>query len=280
MKRINLGCGQRFHSEWLNIDFKSNHPEVVEADILKGLPFENGTFSVVYHSHLLEHFKKEQAVLFLHDCYRILAPEGCIRVVVPDLEQIVRCYLKQLEKASLHDDSINTDYDWIIIELLDQIVRDQPGGDMLQFILSNDLCNRSFIIERIGREGVKKIELAKKKKQNLNASWSDKLEVFFQKIKRWGYGKEILIRLLLGREDYQALKIGRFRKSGEIHQWMYDYHSLKSLLKQCGFVDIKRCIASESRIVDWQRFNLDTEPDGTLYKPDSLYMEATKSIQP
>ena len=35
-------------------------------------------------------------------------------------------------------------------------------------------------------------------------------------------------------------------------------------------------VASESRIPGWSEFHLDTEPDGTVYKPDSLNMEAVK----
>ena len=34
--------------------------------------------------------------------------------------------------------------------------------------------------------------------------------------------------------------------------------------------------ASESLIPGWTKFNLDTEADGTVYKPDSMYMEAVK----
>jgi hypothetical protein len=34
--------------------------------------------------------------------------------------------------------------------------------------------------------------------------------------------------------------------------------------------------ADESYITNWTSFNLDTEPDGSIYKPDSLYMEAVK----
>jgi hypothetical protein len=57
---------------------------------------------------------------------------------------------------------------------------------------------------------------------------------------------------------------------------MYDRYSLKRLLEESGFVDIKQYAANESSIPYWTSFNLDTEPDGTVYKPDSFYMEAVK----
>jgi hypothetical protein len=48
------------------------------------------------------------------------------------------------------------------------------------------------------------------------------------------------------------------------------------LLEDCGFQQIVRRTATESYIPDWPEFNLDTEPDGSVYKPDSLFMEAIK----
>jgi hypothetical protein len=82
--------------------------------------------------------------------------------------------------------------------------------------------------------------------------------------------------MMLGPTDLHALQIGRFRQSGEVHQWMYDSYSLSILLRNCGLEKIVNRTASESYIHDWGDFNLDTEPDGSIYKPDSLYMEAVK----
>ena len=72
------------------------------------------------------------------------------------------------------------------------------------------------------------------------------------------------------------LAVARFRSSGEIHQWMYDRYSLKGLFEKAGFTDVNRVGPTESRIPDWTSYNLDTDSDGTVYKPDSLYLEATK----
>ena len=57
---------------------------------------------------------------------------------------------------------------------------------------------------------------------------------------------------------------------------MYDHYSLSSLLKKCGLQEITKRTAQESYIPEWTSFNLDTEPDGSVYKPDSLYMESIK----
>jgi len=85
-----------------------------------------------------------------------------------------------------------------------------------------------------------------------------------------------LARMFLSEEDYTALQVGRFRRQGEIHQWMYDRYSLARLLQESGFPSAQRCAATESLVPNWAKYCLDNEADGTPYKPDSMYMEAVK----
>lgn len=47
-------------------------------------------------------------------------------------------------------------------------------------------------------------------------------------------------------------------------------------LTEAGFVDPQSTGPRESKISGWTDYNLDSEPDGLVYKPDSLYMEAVK----
>ncbi|RPJ79076.1 MAG: hypothetical protein EHM20_02330 [Alphaproteobacteria bacterium] len=44
-----------------------------------------------------------------------------------------------------------------------------------------------------------------------------------------------------------------------------------------SMTDIRVCNAHISKIEDWAGFGLDVNPDGTIYKPGSLYVEAVKS---
>src|SRR4051794_40182158 len=99
MQRLNIGCGQRFRSGWTNIDSVPQDPSILEGDVLKGLPFSSGSFDLIYHSHVLEHFTKHDGQAVLTECRRLLKPEGILRVVVPDLAKITREYLLQLERA-------------------------------------------------------------------------------------------------------------------------------------------------------------------------------------
>ncbi|MHB9293666.1 hypothetical protein Holit_02793 [Hollandina sp. SP2] len=80
---------------------------------------------------------------------------------------------------------------------------------------------------------------------------------------------------ILGK-NYGAFNIGKFRLGGEIHQWMYDLYSLERLLRITGFKDITERDTFTSYYENWKWFNLDTEEDGSIYKPDSNYIEVIK----
>jgi hypothetical protein len=81
--------------------------------------------------------------------------------------------------------------------------------------------------------------------------------------------------LVLGRQGYRDFKEVLFRRSGEVHQWMYDRLSLQRLLESHGFEQVRRCTAHESRIADFASYELDAV-GGQVRKPDSLFMEAAK----
>ena len=61
LRLLNLGCGNRYHHSWINMDFSPRGADVIAHNLYKGIPSESNTFDVVYHSHLLEHFPKKYA---------------------------------------------------------------------------------------------------------------------------------------------------------------------------------------------------------------------------
>jgi predicted SAM-dependent methyltransferase len=269
MEMLNLGCGKCFHSAWVNVDFSGRPPDVLGCDLRKGIPFASSGFQVVYHSHLLEHFPRELADGFLEECYRVLAAGGVLRVVVPDLERIVTLYLERLNAALGGQPGAEKDYDWLMLELYDQTVRSESGGAMKRYLERADIPNRAFVASRMGslqqaRRGGQIPEHQRRRK----LSTSRRLPRF----KTW---RERLTKGILGAE-YEILKEGRFRRSGEVHLWMYDRFSLARLLRSVGFVDIRRCEAGESAIPNWDVYRLDLESDGSVRKPDSLFMECRK----
>lgn len=267
---INLGCGERFHPAWTNVDIHPRGVSVQQWDFLKELPFPAESFDFVYHSHVIEHMPREKGLNFLRQCHRILRSGGTIRVVVPDLEQIVRLYLLAMEKASAGDSGWKAKYDWMLLELYDQTMREFSGGEMSQFVATAEKEELSFVRERIGGE-LLRMRKSGNPAARVRPSTGERLLFLRLRIRNG------LARMVLSENDFRALQIGKFRLCGEIHKWMYDRYSLSRALVGTGFLNPRRVEAVESAIPDWAGFHLDTEPDGSVYKPDSLFVEATRA---
>lgn len=275
MKLLNLGCGRRYNDSWTNIDFLSTGPDVIAYNLRKGIPFENETFNVVYHSNVIEHFSKEEASVFIKECYRVLKYNGILRIAYPDLESIIQHYIRLLNELKNGNEKYSNDYEWIMLELLDQSVRNYSGGNMLKYFIRESLPNEEFVISRCGTEAKHLVDYGKK-------LYAEQIK---SKTKKPKSIKKIIKNILLGgggvfsklfSEHCLAYKIGRFRLAGEIHQWLYDSYSISKLLDSVGFKNIIQRDAFTSYIDKWKEFNLDTEPDGSIYKPDSSYIEAIK----
>jgi len=265
---LNVGCGNKFHKEWINIDMTSNSPYVKSYNLLKGIPFSDDKFDVIYHSQVLEHFPRENAPDFIRECFRVLKPGGIMRVVVPDLENIVNEYLKYLrENVENPSKQAEENYDWIMLEMYDQTVRNYSGGQMAKYLSRPELINEQYIFNRIGyvgksiRNNYLSTALKRQKTRNLLT-----------------IAKRIPKNILRGIRHFFSSKekrIGAFRLDGEIHLWMYDRYSLSRLLREIGFENIEVKTPLQSNIPQWDKYELDVK-DGEAFDPTSLFMEANK----
>lgn len=251
-RRLNLGCGKRRHPDWVNADLLPAAADVVRVDLRRRLPFPDQRFDAVYASHVLEHLTPSEARRLLFEIRRVLSTNGVVRIVVPDLEGIVRLYIAELEAAAGGDTDARWRHRWMTVEMLDQLVRCRPGGVMARWWSCDPVPCQDLIESRLGAEAINAIA-------DLHARRSgpavDPKAMFHE----------------LEVDDRAAL---RFAASGERHKWMYDRVSLAELLLECGFQDPCRVGAGESRIPDFAGFGLDADASGTPYKPDSLFMEA------
>ena len=53
---------------------------IFKYNLLNSIPFKDNTFEIIYHSHVLKHFSKEDGIKFIAECYRVLKPGGFIRL--------------------------------------------------------------------------------------------------------------------------------------------------------------------------------------------------------
>ena len=271
MNYVNLGCGSRYHPAWTNYDIVSTGPGVIAHDLSTGIPLPDASRDVVYHSHVLEHLRRPDAERFMRECRRVLRPGGIIRVAVPDLERIARTYLCKLEGALSGDRLAEADYDWIMLELYDQTVREESGGEMKRFLAQAALSNESFVYDRIGVEGrLIREQLRRDAAAAEGNGGSRGLRSLVRAV------RDRLRALMFSARDARAREVGGFRLRGEVHQWMYDRFSLGRLMLRTGFGNPLVQTAHTSLIDGWAEFHLDTLADGTVNKPDSLYMEAVR----
>ena len=47
---LNLGCGNKYRKDWYNCDYVSDSNDVLQCNIIKGLPYPDNFFSVIYSS--------------------------------------------------------------------------------------------------------------------------------------------------------------------------------------------------------------------------------------
>jgi predicted SAM-dependent methyltransferase len=252
-KLLNLGCGSCFHPDWVNVDVAPADARVRQGDLRKPLAFAGGSFQAVYHCHVLEHLAHAQALPFLRECHRVLAPGGILRVVVPDLEVIARLYLKYLEGALGGDAQAAQRHEWMTLELLDQLVRERSGGEVLRYWQRDPMPAEEFVLQRWGRETRRFLEYFR----NLPAASQAAAQT-------------------IAATDPTPEQVVEFRAGGEPHKWMYDRWSLRRLLEGAGFVDVRVCAADESGIPGFNGYQLDVAADGSACKPDSLFMEAKR----
>jgi len=155
---LNLACGTRTDANWNNVDFSHyallrHHDfavrvlrklglvsdqryvrlqaidrDVIRWNLTRGIPFDDNTYDVVYHSHFLEHLDRQAAFSCLRECYRVLKPGGILRVVVPDLELLVQWYRESLGELDRGNLDAESRHERAIHDLFDQMVRTVSSG--------------------------------------------------------------------------------------------------------------------------------------------------------
>ena len=155
---LNIGSGQRTHRERNNLDFLPyarlvKHkrltrfldviglfsdiryknvcqidPEMIHWDVNNGLPFHDNVFDIVYHSHFITHIDRDVAFFVTKECHRILRPGGIVRVVLPDLEQIVNLYNEAMADLDAARPGGNEKYAEAVDQLFELMVRRSAWG--------------------------------------------------------------------------------------------------------------------------------------------------------
>jgi len=93
MIKINMGCGWRdFGKDWIHID-GGDYPHLDSKDIFN-LPYDDNSVDLIYASHVIEYFNREEVKDVLSEWIRVLKPDGKLRLAVPNFYEMVILYLE------------------------------------------------------------------------------------------------------------------------------------------------------------------------------------------
>lgn len=85
--KLNLGCGAYPASGWVNVDLHDDGPQPDVIADLADLPFDDGSAEAVYAGHVFEHIALADVPAVLTEIDRVLAADGVLMVVGPDLDR-------------------------------------------------------------------------------------------------------------------------------------------------------------------------------------------------
>ena len=93
--KLHLGCGSKFIAGFEHID-STNHRHLTHCADVRSLPmYANDSVDLIYASHVLEHFGRQDYPNVLREWHRLLKPGGILRLAVPDFAAVAAVYYEQ-----------------------------------------------------------------------------------------------------------------------------------------------------------------------------------------
>ena len=139
--KFNIGCGWRnFGKSWIHID-GGDYDHLDSSDIyLKD--YENSSGDLIYASHLIEYFDREEVVPLLRRWKDVLKPNGILRLAVPDFDVCAKLY---------------TDGEYPLDSFLGVLYGKMPMGDKTIYHKTTyDYSSLTALLNEIGMRKVKK----------------------------------------------------------------------------------------------------------------------------
>lgn len=240
------------------------------------MPFPSDKFDILYCSHFFEHIPRRYVQRFLSECRRVIKPGGLIRLVMPDSEEMFATYL-ELRSKDMHLEA-----DFVMMEIIDQCVRDKGGGEFGAFFSMLRSMNETdqsywhnFVVSRWGSldDDLRKLPQSTSvmhSRRNLLLSPT----LFVDKIRS-------RLRSALHRLGLSLLNPSFLRQNvslagiGEKHCWLWDFYQLKCVLESAGFTEVCRQTHLSSHYNLFPFYPLDATAEGAPRKgKESMFVEA------
>ena len=106
--KLQIGCGTYTVEGWLNTDLNPCSDKVALLDASKKFPFNDNTFDFIFSEHIFEHLKFNDSCNMLSECFRVLKPNGIMRLATPTIEFLFEIYKNP--ELPLHEEYVK----WVI----------------------------------------------------------------------------------------------------------------------------------------------------------------------
>ena len=139
--KFNIGCGHRnFGKEWIHIDGK-NYDHIDSSDIFIK-DYQDNSADLIYASHFIEYFDREEVVPLLKRWKNVLIPNGVLRLAVPDFKVYSKLY---------------SDKQYSLDSFLGPLYGKMPMGDKTIYHKTTyDYASLATLLKEIGMRNVKK----------------------------------------------------------------------------------------------------------------------------
>ncbi|MFZ4520876.1 MAG: class I SAM-dependent methyltransferase [Bacteroidales bacterium] len=92
--KLELGAGEKAGTNgWVTLD--QNETCDINWNLITGIPFPDESVSIIYSSHVLEHFTYKEITGLLAECRRVLKQGGVISISVPCARFFIDAYVKR-----------------------------------------------------------------------------------------------------------------------------------------------------------------------------------------
>ena len=99
MLKLHLGCGMRNIPGFAHVDIIDAPHIDYRCSVDNLCDFSDGSVDLIYASHVLEHFGRNEVQAVLKGWHRVLKSGGVVRIAVPDFAAVVALY----EQEGLQD---------------------------------------------------------------------------------------------------------------------------------------------------------------------------------
>ena len=90
--KLHLGCGKRYFPGWVHVDIADFDHIDYKSEIYPLNMFGDCVANTIYASHAFEYFDDIEAEDVLREWYRVLEPNGILRLAVPDFQALIEVY--------------------------------------------------------------------------------------------------------------------------------------------------------------------------------------------